>query len=1057
MNRVVALLLLAAVPTAALAQEPLNQPYLVPNTGGHTALINRLLFTPDGKQLISVSNDKTVRVWDVARGETVQVLRPPIGKGREGELLGAALSPDGKTLAVAGMTVGNGRFGHPIYLIDLAGRRVERTLLGHRNNIAGLAFSPDGKHLASTSYDQTARIWDPATGTLEKTLEGHTEGMWDVAWSPDGKRLATASFDKTARLWSAESGKSEAVLKGHEAAVQCVAWSPDGKTIATGGRDQALILWEPDGKLRQKFDKLGNWITSLRFTGTSRSLLFTRGSAVFRDHSATLLSLETGKERVRFTGNNDSVFASAISPDNALAATSGGTSQEIYVWGLPGGQEVARLSGAGSRLTSAGWSRDGTSVAWGSRGSGANVRTASNPLDRTFRLADLEFGEAPNDTFARAQFEQGGLTLAVAGDTSVAVKQGARTLTTLQLYPSDYLRSFTFLAGDRVAVGSTSNLDIFDVPTGQRVRALIGHTYEVYGVAPAPDRRWLVSAGTDQTLRLWDTEGTTVRDPGGIGVSLKLEEGLPVVTRVAANRPAAQDGRLRVGDRLLAAAPARGEFVEFKGRKMEEVTAALTGPPDSVVRLKVLPEGKEEPVEYVLRRAAPGLPRSEPFLSLLFAGNDWVGWTPEGFYAASPGGERLVGWHVNNGTDQLASFYPTDRFAAALYRPDIISRLAETGDVERAVALADLVRGTKTQRLEIAEVLPPRVQITSPARPSTELNESELQVSAEAQMTGKHPIRAMRLLVDGRPYQGLEGTRKFGDPGVKQAKASWVVRLIPGRHRLVVQADSAVSQGDSAPVEVNYVIGTPPQGRLFVLAVGIAAYADDKLRLYYAARDAQAVAARLKEKGKPAPFQDVTVRVLTDKEATRAAILKELEALHKQMRPQDSAWVFYAGHGQRDDKGGLYLLPVDVNLEKLKETGLAGDDLKAALVNLPGQVLLVLDACHSGAAGAGPLSTSSVSDELARELGRDENGVIVMCSSMARQQSLEDNENRQGAFTLAVLEGLAGKGPRGLDGVVYQHHLDSYVLDRVRQLTKGRQTPTTAKPGNLPPFPLTKP
>jgi hypothetical protein len=103
------------------------------------------------------------------------------------------------------------------------------------------------------------------------------------------------------------------------------------------------------------------------------------------------------------------------------------------------------------------------------------------------------------------------------------------------------------------------------------------------------------------------------------------------------------------------------------------------------------------------------------------------------------------------------------------------------------------------------------------------------------------------------------------------------------------------------------------------------------------------------------------------------------------------------------------------------------------------------------------LASRSVSDDLARELGRDENGVIVMCSSMARQESIEDNEYRHGTFTVAVLEGLAGKGSKGLDGLVYQPHLDSYVLDRVRQLTKGQQTPTTAKPGNLPPFPLSKP
>jgi len=1056
MKRIVVLLLLAALPAAARAQENVNQPYLVPNTGGHTSVIGRLLFTPDGKQLISISQDKTIRIWDVARGETARVLRPPIGKGHEGLLFAAALSPDGKTLAVGGAPVGGGRRGYPIYLIDLEGSRIERSLLGHRGWIRGLAFSPDGKRLASASNDRTARIWDPATGTSEKTLEGHTDQVEDVVWSPDGKRLATASFDKTARLWLSESGQGEAVLEGHQAGVRCVAWSPDGKTIATGGRDQALMLWEPDGKRRKKLENLGNHITSLTFTRTSRSLLFTRGSPDFVDRTATLLTVETGEERIRFTRHDNSVFAGTISPDATLAATAGGDSHEIYLWSIPGGEMVARLSGPARSLYSAAWGSDGSSVAWGPSRAG-NPLKANLALERAFQLGALEFAATPNAGSGRAQMERGGLSLGAAGNTAIAVKQGDRALTTLRLSDHDRLRCFTFLDGDRVAAGSTSNLDIFDVPTGRRLRTLVGHTDEVWAVAPAPNRRWLLSASPDQTLRLWDTEGPMARDAAGIGINFKVEDELPVVTNITLDAPAAEDGRLRVGDRLVAIASEKGEFVEFKDRPSVEVVSALSGPVNSIVRLKVLPEGKDQPIEYILRRGNVSLARSEPFASLFFAGNDWVTWTPEGYYAASPGGAKLMGWHVNNGVSQLATFYPTERFTAALYRPDIISQLAETGNVDRAVALADLVRGKKTERLAIAEILPPQVRITSPARANSDVNDDEVDVTAEARMTGKHPIRVMRLLIDGRPYKGLDGVRRFDGAGVKEAQASWKVTLNPGRHRFVVQADSAVSQGDSGPVEVNYVIGTPPQGRLFVLAVGIADYPEEGLKLNYSAKDARAIAARLKDKGSPVPFQDITVRVLTDKEATREAILEQLAKLRKELKPEDSAWVFYSGHGERDEKGTLFLLPANVDLKKPKVTGVSGDEVKTALVNLPGRVLLVLDACHSGAAGAAKASTSSVSDELARELGRDENGVIVMCSSMARQKSLEDNENRQSAFTLALLEGLAGKGSKGLDGVVYQHHLDSYVLDRVRQLTKGQQTPTTAKPGNLPPFPLTKP
>ena len=90
-----------------------DKPMLVPNTDGHTARVNRVRFTPDGQQLVSVSNDKTIRIWDTNSGRTVRVLRPPIGPGAEGLLAAAALAPDGKTLAVGGYPLGGGHWGSP--------------------------------------------------------------------------------------------------------------------------------------------------------------------------------------------------------------------------------------------------------------------------------------------------------------------------------------------------------------------------------------------------------------------------------------------------------------------------------------------------------------------------------------------------------------------------------------------------------------------------------------------------------------------------------------------------------------------------------------------------------------------------------------------------------------------------------------------------------------------------------------------------------------------------------------------------------------------------------
>jgi WD40 repeat protein len=235
----------------------------------------------------------------------------------------AALSPDGKTLAVGGTD-------QVIYLIALPAGRIDRVLKGYTRQISALAFSPDGGRLASGSGDHTAPLWDVGSGECVQTLRGHTRTIPGVAFSPDGRHLATASDDKTGRIWSVATGQEEALLRGHDQVVGCIAWSLDGSTLATGSFDQSIRLWGADGTGGRRFADLGSRVISVTFTADSRRLLFTRG--IGKSFACSVLDLASGKEQVRFTRHSNSVLCGAFSPDGTLVATAGGNDHEIYLW-----------------------------------------------------------------------------------------------------------------------------------------------------------------------------------------------------------------------------------------------------------------------------------------------------------------------------------------------------------------------------------------------------------------------------------------------------------------------------------------------------------------------------------------------------------------------------------------------------------------------------------------------------------------------------------------------------------------------------------------------------
>jgi len=202
-------------------------------------------------------------------------------------------------------------------------------------------------------------------------------------------------------------------------------------------------------------------------------------------------------------------------------------------------------------------------------------------------------------------------------------------------------------------------------------------------------------------------------------------------------------------------------------------------------------------------------------------------------------------------------------------------------------------------------------------------------------------------------------------------------------------------------------------------------------------------------------YRGVEIKVLTDAEATKGNILDGLEWLQRQTTSKDVAVLFFAGHGLNDPSGIFYFLPADADLERLKRTGLAQTDIVSTVATIAGKVLVFMDACHSGnlmgkVKRRAAVETTAVINELASA----ENGAVVFSSATGRQYALENTEWGNGAFTKGLVEGLAGKADYRGTGRITVNMLDLYISERVKDLTKGEQTPTTVKPPNVPDFPV---
>jgi RNA polymerase sigma factor (sigma-70 family) len=482
-----------------------------------------LAYSPDGRTLVTASDDRNVRLWDPQTGQKIRAFA-----GGGGEVYAAAFSSDGKRLAVSSSDkfdeklIGSAQTG-TIRLWDPVTGKLVRKVATHTQAARCLAFLPGDKQLAVGSYDSGIEAWDVTTGKKVRQLHALPNFAACLAISPDGRRLAAAGWgehaavlcdvrtgrqlspvggatsrvnavlftpdgrvltsgdaDAPLRVWEAATGKEGPPWKGKARDVASMALSPDGKILATGLYEGVIQLWDAatGRELRQVKGPDRGYIWCVAFSPDGRTL-----AACGNDGKVRLWDVAAGKVTRELTADPRGLLRVAFSPGGATLAASAGDGN-LGLWDVASGKLRLRLVGHPemSSIFSLAFSPDGKLLA-----SIATMHSAST--ERALRLWEVNTGK---ELVHLAFGQKAGVHS--PGGQAVVFSPDGRTLAT---------------------AGRDGTVSLWEVATGGLRRRFHGHTAVVGNLEFSADGRTLASASSDTTVLLWDVTGLTPAGPTG--------------------------------------------------------------------------------------------------------------------------------------------------------------------------------------------------------------------------------------------------------------------------------------------------------------------------------------------------------------------------------------------------------------------------------------------------------------------------------------------------------------------------------------------------------------
>ncbi len=927
-----------------------GQTRLVIDPQAHNGIVNDMAFTSDGMYLISVSDDKTIRIWDVKSGVLDRTIRSFAGKGPEGAIYSLALSPDDRYLAIGGYFSEN-----EIRIIDLEKESKLILLKGHTNVVTSLEFSKDGLQLASADATGNIRLWDinfsngALIGNPKSLLSGHQAQVYDISFAPNGKQLVSASYDGTLRLWNLEEAGEPIIMRMHIDKVQACAFSSDGNWIVSGGNKGKAILWDSEGTFSKYLASIDEAINDIKILGDE---VIVSGSKGFR------YSLSSGAYKGQLMMPFSEISVSAIS-NTKVAALAGGPQGSVIIYDLVSNDPLKSFRNRSQKIKQIGITND-ASIVFKTKGAifstGINLSSLSFIWD-TSKAGNIVEERHEENGYKLQAVDKYTLSTGFSGKIEMSPRLDGR------------LRSFTIIDEKAIAVGGDFSLKLYS-RNGEFKTELKGFNSAITSIVAGSNR--IAALCQDQTIRIWNAS------------------------------------------------------------------------------------------TYELLASVYLAPK-----------NDWICWTPQGYYQASSGGEKYMGWQVDENPSTLSKFYKSSVFASKFHNVEMVKATIALGSFDTAKEKvknleqynAKLTEQQNSNSPKLAtkaiEVIrdAPSIEWINPELQNSEQGESKITIKANIKSSSK--IKMVKILVNGRPSSNSRGVvipkfvgeydiqveqELFLSSDVNEVRifvANQEAKMVSEKRVINLVGVEARGQGRSLEV-INY----SDRPDLYVLSIGISDYANSDYDLNYADNDAKSISEVFAELGTEV-YKDVNSTQLLNSKADKYSILKAFDNLSHQVQAKDMVVIFIASHGINEE-GEFFILPYDADLIQEPENVVSWKDLTQTLSDLPANVIIMIDACRSGQLGVNLTQYGANNTEALRFASSDENGLVLMAASTGSESALETPAWGHGAFTLAILEGIEkGKADIKPDGTIYLRELDFYVSERTIELTNNVQHPTTQKPSTI--------